>query len=193
MNQEQQVTNQQEFLLPPPTNVIQTPIGSVIPFAGAKNDQNRSWLLSQGWIFCDGAEHKSTDYNDLYSVILKNFGGYIKDGVDYFNVPDCRGYFLRGVDDSAGVDPDRANRTSLKPGGNTGDNVGSLQKDEFAKHLHSYSKGFTQDTDKRKTGDPGGGYVGYTDSNTPTGDKGGAETRPVNIYMNFIIKFALNK
>lgn len=81
-------------------------------------------------------------------------------------------------------DPDASTRTAMSVGGVTGNNVGSTQEDELQSHLHS--EGFA-------TGS-GGGY--YGNITTPgngvgagnTGSTGGAETRPYNVYVNYIIK-----
>lgn len=53
-----------------------------------------------------------------------------------FNVPDLRGRFLRGVDGGVGRDPDRATRSAAATGGNSGDNVGSVQSDAYQGHWH---------------------------------------------------------
>ena len=74
---------------------------------------------------CDGSAVSRTAYASLFAAIGTNYGA--GDGSSTFNVPDLRGQFLRGVDGSAGVDPDKATRTALKSGGNTGNNVGSVE------------------------------------------------------------------
>jgi hypothetical protein len=48
--------------------------------------------------------------------------------LEHDHLPDCRGYFLRGVGGSAAVNPDASARTDpAKPGAVIGDRVGSIQ------------------------------------------------------------------
>lgn len=134
------------------------------------------------YLLCDGTSYLHSDYSALYQAIGNAFGA--ADG-SHFNVPDMRGYFPRGVDSGAGNDPDTSSRTALKPGGNTGDNVGSVQSDQFASHTHSLTTSNAS----------GGGQTRAESSDAANGDRtvitnasGGNETRPKNVYFNFIIK-----
>lgn len=95
------------------------PTGIVTPFAGT--------TAPPGFLLCNGQAVSRSEYAALYAVIGVTHGN--GDGVTTFNVPDYRGRFLRGVDGGAGRDPDRASRTAMNGGGNTGDAVGSLQGD----------------------------------------------------------------
>lgn len=57
-----------------------------------------------GWIKCNGASLSTTTYSNLFSAIGYSFGG---SGAS-FNVPDLRGEFVRGWDDSRGIDSGRS-------------------------------------------------------------------------------------
>jgi hypothetical protein len=109
------------------------PPGTILPFGGVA-------VLDDpvGYIPCDGRQVKRDDYPDLFAAIGTAWGQ--GDGSTTFNVPDLRGYFLRGTDAGARRDPDVADRTAIGEergmGGNIGDNVGSVQSDEFGKHTH---------------------------------------------------------
>jgi zinc protease len=67
----------------PPIVAGQLPIGSIIMYGGARNDD---WLAKQGWLFCDGRTLDMDQYQNLYSVIR---GAHGQTG-GHFNIPDCR-------------------------------------------------------------------------------------------------------
>lgn len=151
------------------------PSGAIIPYGAP--------AAPIGWLLCDGTSYLRSTFPQLFAVIGTAFGS--ADGT-HFNVPDARGYFPRAVDSGAGRDPDASSRTAMNPGGNTGDNVGSIQGGGVQSHVHPTQTG------SNPTG--GGGTVfisGNTNTNVVnTGSNGGAlaETRPINFYANFIIK-----
>ena len=78
-----------------------------------------------------------------------------------FNLPDLRGTFIRGRAGGSGNDPDRTSRTD-RGDGVTGDRVGTKQANSRAST----------------------GPIGH-----PSGAVGGQEDRPINVYMNYIIRF----
>lgn len=59
-----------------------------------------------GWLKANGAAISRTAYADLYAAVGTTFG--TGDGSTTFNVPDMRGEFPRGWDDSRGIDSGRA-------------------------------------------------------------------------------------
>lgn len=59
-----------------------------------------------GWLKANGQAVSRTTYATLFSAIGTTFGS--GDGSATFNVPDLRGEFLRGWDDSRGIDSGRA-------------------------------------------------------------------------------------
>jgi hypothetical protein len=104
-----------------------TPIGTVVAFAGARNKVPPLWMI------CEGQVLNSKNYPELYNVLGFSWGtvsgasqGDNDKGVN-FNIPDMRGMFLRGVDNGAGNDPDANSRKASHTGGNVGDTVGTLQ------------------------------------------------------------------
>jgi hypothetical protein len=101
------------------------PAGSVMAFAGN--------ALPAGWLWCNGDSIIRTDYPLLFAAIGTAHG--TADGA-HFNVPDYQGRFLRGVDGGIGRDPDRASRTASRPGGVSGDNVGSVEDQAEIVHIH---------------------------------------------------------
>jgi microcystin-dependent protein len=164
------------------------PPGTIVAYGGAN--------APAGWLLCNGTSVPRTGtYAALFSVIGTSFGTA---NVNSFNVPDFRGRFLRGRDDSSFRDPDRTTRTAMSAGGAAGDAVGSVQLDAFRSHTHAYAVSWDRIGHPNGSGDTSTGpnanqqyWRGNRDlvRNSPTSFEGGNETRPVNAYVNYIIKF----
>ncbi len=58
-----------------------------------------------GWLKCNGQAVSRSTYSDLYAAIGTIFG--TGDGSTTFNLPELRGEFVRGWDDTRGVDSGR--------------------------------------------------------------------------------------
>jgi microcystin-dependent protein len=97
-------------------------------------------VIPSGWLECTGQAVSRTTYAALFAGIGTAYG--IGDGSTTFNVPDYRGYFLRGQDEGAGNDPDAASRTN-RGDGTTGDNVGTKQPDGIKAHNHTATSSVT--------------------------------------------------
>jgi microcystin-dependent protein len=93
------------------------PPGTFIDFGGN--------VVPEGFLACNGAAVSRTQYAALFAAIGTRWGQ--GDGSTTFHLPQQRGYYRRGWDNGAGVDPDRNTRFALFPGGATGDDVGSYQ------------------------------------------------------------------
>lgn len=148
------------------------PSGMITPWAGDTS--------VEGWLICHGQEVSRTTYAELYAVVGNRFGE--GNGTTTFHVPDFRGRFLRGRTDTTSRDPDAGLRTAMNTGGLTGNNVGSIQDDEFESHDHdkgSTITGFTTDFVAAAQPMP---------TETATDVRGGSETRPKNAYVNYLIK-----
>jgi hypothetical protein len=156
------------------------PVGAIIPFGGPYDK------IPDGWLLCDGTLYDITAYPELFAVIGCIWGS---PDPDLFQVPDLRGIFLRGVNRNAAdefSDPDKDSRVSRYPGGNFANTVGSYQADAFESHTHTYVNTLM------KIGEEGyhaGGSHGGSAPNPPVNYTGGNETRPMNAYVNYIIKY----
>jgi microcystin-dependent protein len=134
----------------------------------------------EGWLMCDGTSYPQSTYPDLFVAIGIAYGTV--DGT-HFNVPDFRGQFLRGVANGSTNDPDRAARTAMNTGGNTGNNVGSVQANTFKSHTHTFYTGMAGGGTLIPNS---GGSMGVEYATSATGE---LETRPINAYVNYIIKY----
>jgi len=180
------------------------PTGTIIPFAGPAEN------VPDGWLLCDGQAYANSTYPDLNAAIGTSWGG----SSDIFNVPDLRGYFLRGVDDrdSDSNDLNAATRVDID-GNEVGPLVGSYQG-ESTKLPNSNFTGLTSTNgahnhtytfdafEHRAGGGSSNDNVFDNDNNTTVntstnGDHshsvtitggGDQETRPKNAYVNYIIK-----
>ena len=174
-------------------NALKTAIASTVGTISAYGGNT----APTGWLLCDGTAVSQTTYADLFAVIGCNFGC----SGGNFNLPDLRGRFLRGRDGSTTRDPDSGLRTAMNSGGNAGDNVGSVQVHSFNNHNHRL---MGNDCMQNANIFPVGfGLVGkamdscgtWAYSNTDAAGKqivensGGNETRPVNAYVNWIVKY----
>lgn len=155
-----------------------TPTASVSAYAAS--------TAPAGWLLCNGAAVSRTTYAALFDKIGVTHGQ--GDGSTTFNLPDYQGRFLRGTANGSTRDQDRALRVAMNTGGNTGDNVGSVQGHAVAEHSHNHP---AQDStilgsaDRIASGDAGTGTA--TTFSFPMVSPG-SETRPINAYVNYIIK-----
>jgi microcystin-dependent protein len=182
------------------------PAGSIVACGGLA-------ASTGAWLMCDGTPYAMATgaYAPLGNVISNNFGG---DGTTVFNVPDLRGRFLRGTSHGVARDPDRNSRFQLFQGGNVGDNTGTAQ--HFATAMpqtlfsaastgaHNHNLANVPQTDHHAAYGASGiaakftmswsGSGGRTTSLVPVHEHtilgGDHETRPNNIYVNWLI--ALN-
>ncbi len=155
----------------PDENLI-NPTGSVVAFMGAS--------VPSGWLECNGAAVSRTTYENLFGAISTMYG--VGDGSTTFNLPDLRGYFLRGWDHGAGNDPDASYRTD-RGDGTTGDYVGTRQEDAFQAHTHTYAEACFEN---RENGSHSSAKMDGDGETESAGES--TETRPKNINTLYIIK-----
>ena len=176
--------NAQIAAIPAATDL--TPAGTIIYSARA--------TAPTGYVKANGAAISRTTFATLFTAIGTVYGS--GDGATTFNVPDLRGEFLRGLDDSRGID-----------GGRT---LGSLQGDQNlshnhtgstsnpGNHVHSFTAG--QDLGSEDIGRGGNNsrnVQGRTQNTNGNGshthslainNNGGTEARPRNIALLACIK-----
>ena len=166
------------------------PAGSVMAYAGTS--------APTGFLLCEGQAVSRTTYASLFAVLGVSHGQ--GDGTTTFNLPDYRGRFLRGIDGSASRDPDKASRTAMATGGNTGNNIGSVQADALQNitgtlqvyaYLTPTTGAFNRESQSGSSSNPTGtgrssNVVSFDASRVA---RTSTETRPLNAYVNYIIKF----
>jgi len=174
--------------LAPSVIATTVPSGVISAYAGT--------AAPTGYLMCDGTSYLQSAYPTLYAAIGNAYGSADS---THFNVPDFRGQFLRGVDAGAGRDPDTLTRTAMNTGGNTGDNVGSVQSYENSSHNHAVATFGVTGAGSSYGGTVADaystsqalGHAGFGNAQVgtyTTGSQGGSETRPINAYVNYIIK-----
>ena len=142
------------------------PAGAVQPFA-----MNSA---PAGWLPADGTAVSRYDYANLFAAIGTTYGA--GNGSTTFNLPDLRGYFVRG----AGTNSD----------GTAAGSFGAKQADKIGNHYHQpvsltgYSYGYY--SSGTITSDAGrSGFADFNDSPASTAHP---ETRPKNIALLYCIK-----
>ena len=143
-----------------------------------------STTIPNGYLLCDGQAVSRTTYARLFAAIQTLHG--IGDGTTSFNVPDYRGYFLRGLTSDPAIDPDGASR-----------GIGSTQIDAFQSHKHRF-RFMTEDGSggtERGVADDSSQFLNRNDmvdipiEHTDYGAvRTAKETRPRNKAVHFIIK-----
>lgn len=135
------------------------PAGAVMAFAMT--------TAPAGWLAANGASVSTTTYASLFAAIGYTYGG----SGGSFNLPDLRGYFVRGH----GTNGD----------GTASAGFGEKQADELKSHNHLMylhpGTGTGGNTGAARFGDLGLG-------SSTTQSTGGNETRPKNIAMLYCIK-----
>lgn len=143
-----------------------------------------------GWIVCDGSQVSSMIFPNLYEAINTIYGGEAPG----FNLPDYRGYFLRGLAVNTQQDPGYGNRAAQPRSTGAATGVGSTQPGMVQFHEH----GTTNYPGMPVPGGNGGNIASLV-TQTPTYTTGlftdsngaaaltGEETRPQNIYVIYLI------
>ena len=109
---------------------------------------------------------------------------------------------MRGRTGTSTADSESGDRTAPATGAQTGNNVGSYQADAFQDHRHDLTlNGFEQDIGQGAGGWSAEPHVHYSNMNKPSDDGGytastvggtarkQVETRPKNLYVDFIIRY----
>lgn len=170
------------------------PTGTILPFGGKFSE------IPDGYLPCYGQSLLRTDHPELFAVIDSNFGS---SDSDHFNLPDLQGRFMRGTSNETNRDPDASGRLQSNPGGNAGDNVGSLQDHALQGHWHN-----VMDVEGSFSGGSRYSVAGSGSASSPTLNTGtdfvakeivtdsaygavkvSSETRPKNVNVSYIIKY----
>lgn len=141
-----------------------------------------------GWLKANGAAVSRVTYADLFTAIGTTFGA--GNGSTTFNLPDLRGYFIRGWVDDGTVDSGRS--------------FGSTQTDAFQGHKHTASNnlayqlgadGVIDGVSNVVANDASYASMQSLMSATPVTDgtngtpRTATETRPVNVALLACIKY----
>ena len=164
------------------------PAGTVLAYASS--------TVPTGFLECNGANISRSTYAQLYSALGTTWGS--GDGSSTFGLPDLRGEFIRGWDNSRGIDSGRSFATS--------------QSDQNESHTHSVTDPNHSHTQRGLALSGGSGSVaitlgsgqsyqigysgqqstvttGTSSTGISLGTSGGTEARPRNVSLMYIIKF----
>jgi hypothetical protein len=156
--------------------------------------------VPSGTLECDGSAVSRATYSRLFGIIGTRYGQ--GNGTTTFNLPDRRGYFIRGWDHTAGRDPDEGGRTAQNAGGATGNHVGTVQGGAAGPisltgaTAEFVGPGVVYPTDGGASGIltnnaniSAVGTVDLTGTLTVSGNSGATETRPKNVTTMFVIAY----
>lgn len=143
------------------------PIGSKIEIDGPNES---AWLLELN------TEYLKADFPRLVAFYTDQGRLIAGSDADHFRTPNYEGRFARAMSSDNTVDPDGPR------------DEGSLQADEFKSHLHSNSP--NPSDSEGGAGRPVTGNSGTGEALFPwnTGATGGAETRPKNVALRWVIR-----
>lgn len=178
-------------LTPTAKNALLDRVGMVFPFFGTSPPAGS--LKCNGATIgsaASGATNAHADYAALFALlwawdntaspILDSLGAPSTRGANAaadfaankrLTLPDLRGEFIRGLDDSRGVDTGRA--------------IGRAQAGQMPEHSHSYA------TVRTDIGSGGQSVTGATGSGSTTGNTGGTENTSENRPRNIALLYAV--
>lgn len=197
-----------------PTNILNQQIGIIMPgtitaFCGNIDLKNKTYELlninkfirlnfsptfknNTGWITCDGSSVDISVFPSLFETIGFLYGAGKE--ANQFRIPDFSGYFLRGLALNDTVDKGFSERQKYPVDKSTGtqNGVGSIQGNMVQKHEHKYVNltGVTPALSNDKPATAGQNTNVFTDADiySPSQEQlSGNETRPVNIYVNYLV------
>lgn len=151
------------------TGITTVPPGAVMPFA-----MNSA---PSGWLAADGSTVSRATFSVLFAAIGTLYG--VGDGSTTFNLPDLRGYFVRG--------------TGTNSDGTSSGAFAAKQADQFQGHVHGGVPHYGHNTLSQNNA-PTANWNVAVNTAGPLSDgingtpRVGAETRPRNIAMLYCIK-----
>lgn len=168
------------------------PVGTIMAFGGDVNDPAiASALLAQGWLPCWGQSVSAATYQDLDDAINTTYGGT---GAN-FALPDLRGRFVRGAHNKPGS-PVAFSVGQVLTSLTAQPQSGQFSLDAGGSHSHaapsvpgwSNSSSYCAGYDNAQWND-GSVATSSNGAHTHTVTTGGdSESRPVNLYVEYIIK-----
>ncbi|MCR9053479.1 MAG: phage tail protein [Phaeodactylibacter xiamenensis] len=168
------------------------PAGTVLPFAGPKTK------VPTGYLLCDGRSIVKTEYPDLFNAIGITYGGTSNGAT--FNLPDYRGIFLRGNDEGRGIDENRELGSLQQDATAMPENPFTGETDQAGAHTHEgvtlmpfINSGSSVGADYAASGSrfPWKTNPSLAGAHTHNVEISGgdSETRPVNMSVNYMIKY----
>lgn len=139
-----------------------------------------------GYLFCNGAAVSRATYDKLFTAIGTRYG--VGNGSTTFNIPDMRGFFMRGWDHGIGRDPDRNSRWN-RGDGTTGNYIGTKQTYQHYSHNHTYTSYNNIMYVQSLGGVLWPERTSGTSYSIDSAGSGGNETRPRNVYAQYVIKY----
>jgi microcystin-dependent protein len=151
-------------------STLQTPIGSFLWHTASSVPTN--------YLEANGAAISRSTYAALFAVIGTTYG--VGNGSTTFNVPDVRGYFVRGYDNGRGVDSGRAFGSNQ-----LATHVGTIQDSRTTQQLSAQTEGDAITTSAETF------YVMSGYNNTTNTSTGGVfvGARPINIAFLPCIRY----
>lgn len=145
--------------------------------------------MVRGFLQCNGSAVDRTIYAELFNVIGTKWG--VGDGIRTFNLPDLRGVFMKGVSD--GADTDHVGSiefyaTALPPSGKLSTSVNGRHHHPFPQLAIDSPWYQTVGTYYAAWNDNGVTVTSEEGSHSHEVSAGGDnETRPVNVYVDYVI------
>jgi microcystin-dependent protein len=153
-------------------STLQTPIGSFIWHTASTVPTN--------YLEANGAAISRTTYASLFATISTTYG--VGDGSTTFNVPDVRGYFIRGYDNGRGVDTSRVFGSNQ-----VATHVGVIGDSRTTQQASAQTQGDSVTVSPAETYYIMSGYQNTTGSTVGPGTFVGS--RPINIAFLPCIKY----
>lgn len=168
-----------------------TEVGFIKPYAGAS--------IPTGYLLCNGAAISRAQYPELFAAIGTTWGA--GDGSSTFNIPDLRGYFLRGVGgNSAALAAEQSDairnitgyfidyifQPEAAIGGQYAPNGGGVFK--RGNDINKYGSSTTINSSARQEPTPAVSDGMIFDASTVVSTA--VENRPINKAVNYCIRYA---
>lgn len=144
------------------------PVGVIIPFSGNGTPNGR-------WLLCDGRIVKREDYQDLYNVIGRTYGG----NAEVFLLPDLIDRFIEGTNEN--VSYVRAGLPNI---------TGTTAGDNFADGVVGGAFYLNGESQKISGSGHGWGKIHYFDASRSSKIYGRSDTvQPDSLKLKYYIKY----
>lgn len=162
------------------------PAGSIVCYAGLQ--------IPADFHVCDGTAFAIADFEALYAALGSTYNTPDTNAAVYFNIPDLRGMFVRGFDYDRGLDSNRP-LGSAQAWATAAPVQTPFEIEPSGAHKHAMNFALAVQSGNTTPCFATVAYNGFTSQSTNTAGEhvhsisgGDAETRPVNMALNYLIK-----